>query len=71
VHFYRNVVHSTLNCVSPAQYEQRWSQAQQSRGTDGLMESMVETMKPFLPLPTDVGNRLKRFDTSTATTTGI
>ena len=42
-------MHSTLNYVSPAQYEQQWSQTQLAGGTEGLAESMEETMKPFLP----------------------
>jgi putative transposase len=42
-------MHSTLNYVSPAQYEQQWNQAQPGRGSDG--------------------NRLRRFHTSTSTTT--
>ncbi len=45
----RQRMHSTLNYVSPAQYEQDWNQKQQGRGTDGLLESMEETMNPFLP----------------------
>ena len=63
-------MHSTLNYVSPMEYEHKWSQAQQGRGTDGLMESMEETMKPFLPpFPQTLEIACGDSHTSTATTT--
>jgi putative transposase len=63
-------MHSTLNYVSPARYEQDWNQAQQGRGSDGLMESMEETMKPFLPpFPQTLEIACGDSHTSTATTT--
>ena len=66
----RQRMHSTLNYVSPVQYEQQWHQTQQGRGTDGLMERVEETMKPFLP-PFPQTLEIARGDshTSTATTT--
>jgi transposase InsO family protein len=66
----RRRMHSTLNYVSPAQYEQDWKQKQQGRGTDGLPESMEETMKPFLPpFPQTLEIACGDSHTSTATTT--
>ena len=66
-------MHSTLNYVSPAQYEQQWSQTQLAGGTEGLAESMEETMKPFLPpFPQTMEIACGDSHTSTAaTTTGL
>ena len=66
----RQRMHSTLNYVSPAPYEQAWNQKQQGRGTDDLPESMEETMTPFLPpFPQTLEIACGDSHTSTATTT--
>lgn len=66
----RQRMHSTLNYVSPVQFEQQWQQSQQGRGTDGRMESVEEPIKPSLPpFPQTLEIACGDSHTSTATTT--
>ncbi len=51
-------MHSTLNYVSPARFEQDRDQAHQSHGADGPLGSMEDNDESVSPtLPTNRGNR--------------
>ena len=65
-------MHSTLNCVSPIEFEQDWTDAtvmiaalvceviEAGRGNDGLWNAR-KSMMLFFALPTNLGNRSSRF----------
>jgi transposase InsO family protein len=66
----RTRMHSSLNYLSPMDYEQNWNEAQ-GRGNAGLMERVEKTNMPFFPLfpqPLEITSRDSHIPAATTTT---
>jgi hypothetical protein len=66
----RTRMHSSLNYLSPMDYEQNWNEAQ-GRGNAGLMERVGKTNMPFFPLlpqPLEIASSDSHIPAATTTT---